>query len=161
MVHRCAPFSTQSQSILRQLAKRQPRLWNKELRLVVEFKYRSIKDVLQLDISAEDADTDTNTHLELVGHSNPIYTTLPTPTMDLPCDPLQLQDVKEKRKVISAPTQFANITVATASLKVPLFLPPPPIPPVVFHSSSSMLHTTSPILASSQDYTCHSTLVHP
>ena len=160
-IHRCSTLSTRSKSILRQLAKHQPQLWNRELRLAVELKYFSMKDVLQLDISAKDADTDTNTHLELVGHSNPIYTTLPTPTMDLPCDPLPLQDVKEKQKVVSAPTQFANITVATGYLKVPIFLPPPPIPPVFFHSSSSMLHTISPILASSHDYTCHSTLVHP
>ena len=84
----------------------------------------------QLDISAEDADTNTDTHLELVGRANPTNTNLPTLAMDHPCDSLLSQNVNDKQKLVLAPTLFANITVATGYLKTPPFLPPPPIPPV-------------------------------
>ena len=104
----------------------------------VESKYHSIKDVLQLDISAEDADTDTNTHLELVVRTNPTNTTLPTPAIDPTSDSSPSRDVNEKQNLVSAPTPFVNITVATGYLTVPLFLLPPPIPPVFFHSGSSI-----------------------
>ena len=159
-IYRCSTFSARSKNILRQLAKQQPKLWNRELRLAVELIYFSRRDVLQLDISAEDADTDTNTHLELIGHANPINSTIPIPTMDSHCDSLPSQDITEQQKLVSIPTQFAHITIATGYLKVPLFLPPPPIPPVFFHSGNSMLHSVSAIEASSQDYICHSSYMH-